>query len=241
MTLDVLPLPLFYKTDGFLHANHILFASVVGHVLFTEVPMFRAVHNRCAVDFAKLHLPMSDEEALSLLESINIRPVEIDLIAVARSRVGVSRYRRGARYTEAPDVFDCSSFIKWLYGLLGVWLPRRTIQQISHDSTSIDRHDLMAGDVIYVTGVINYYHDNPLLGVGHVGIATGEGTVIHAANSRVGIVESELSSFLSQETELRGIRRFIKPSPRVKTLEFPLSREIETSDDIRWIVLSHAG
>lgn len=198
--------------------------------------MFRAADCRCAVDLSELRLPISDREALTLLASIGIHVVEVDLVQIARSRIGVSRYRRGSRLADAPDVFDCSSFIKWLYARRGVWLPRRTIQQIEL-GMSIALSDVIAGDAIFTTGSVNYYHDDPAHGVGHVGIATGEGTVVHAANKRVGVIETDISKFTGTDTKLRGVRRYILDSARVVTLEIPPAREVEISDDIRWIVL----
>ncbi len=198
--------------------------------------MFRAVGCRCAVDFSELHLPISDLETLALLASMGFKVIEVDLVQIARSRIGVSRYRRGARLIDAPDVFDCSSFMKWLYAHRGVWLPRRTIQQIEL-GTAVPLSAVVAGDAIFTTGSINYYHDDPAQGVGHVGIATGEGTVAHAANKRAGIIETDISKFVLSDTKLRGVRRYISDSYRVVTLETPPSREVEVSDDIRWIVL----
>lgn len=195
--------------------------------------MFRAVEKCCAVDFSKLDLPIAEEDAMRILSFLGFRVVPVDLVEIARSRVGASRYQRGARLMDAPGVFDCSSLMKWLYAQRGIWLPWRTIQQIDQGS-SIDIRDLSAGDVIFTTGFINYYRTDPSQGVGHVGIATGEGSIVHAANSRSGIVESAVEDFL-HAVELRGIRRYVTAS--VVTLDVPLLRDIETSDDIRWVIL----
>lgn len=197
--------------------------------------MFRAVSGRCAVVLSSLRLPIPDEKALATLTTLGFSVIEVDLVQLARSRVGVSRYRRGAGAADAPETFDCSSFIKWLYAERGVWLPRRTIQQIAL-GTAIDTCDILAGDVVFTTGRINYYHDDPTQGVGHVGIATGEGTIVHAANSRKGIIESSLQDFLKEETP-RGVRRYVSQAAATITLETPLSREVECSDDLRWIIL----
>jgi hypothetical protein len=72
--------------------------------------------------------------------------------------------------------------------------------------------------------------------VGHVGIATGEGTIVHAANSRVGIIETTVEDFISGE-KLRGIRRYVPKDSEVVTVTTPPQREVETSDDIQWILL----
>lgn len=200
--------------------------------------MFRAVGNRCAVDLASLHLPCSDEDALKRLVSVGFKVIKVDLVGLARPLVGVARYRRGARVAEAPHVFDCSSLIKWLYAQRGVWLPRRTIQQIEM-GCKIEPRDADAGDVIFTTGRINYYLDDPAKGVGHAGIMTGQGTVIHAANSQLGITECPVKNFLRQK-EFRGIRRFLPNDRKIITFIAPPQRDVEWSDDFRWILLQRS-
>ena len=58
----------------------------------------------------------------------------------------------------------------------GVWL---RIEEPYNRLNSERRYrslEVAAGDVIFTTSSVNYYHDDPALGVGHVGIATGERT-----------------------------------------------------------------
>jgi hypothetical protein len=199
--------------------------------------MFHATGGRCAVDLSELNLPISREEALRLLASLGFRVIDVDLVRLARSQIGVSGYLRGALPADDPEEFDCSLFVKWLYAQRGVWLPRRTIQQIDLGA-AIHFSELAAGDAVFTTGRINYYRDDPACGVGHVGIATGKGAVVHAANSRAGIIESRLEDFL-RRAELRGIRRYIRDAAGVITLETLPRRQVETSDDIRWILLQN--
>jgi cell wall-associated NlpC family hydrolase len=125
--------------------------------------------------------------------------------------------------------------IKWLYGQRGIWLPRRSIQQRALGQ-AVELHELREGDVVFTSGRINYYDTDPSCGVGHVGIATGEGTIVHAANSRVGIIETTVEDFISGE-KLRGIRRYVPKDSEVVTVTTPPQREVETSDDIQWILL----
>lgn len=197
--------------------------------------MFRAVGLRCAVDFSELSLPISQDEALALLQPLGFRVVVVDIVRSLRALIGVSEYCRGARLANAPTVVDCSSLVKWVYAQRGIWLPRRSIQQIECGMRT-DLSHLVAGDVIFVTGRRNWYGTDPSQGVGHVGIATGTGTVIHAANRRLGVAETTVTNFVD-EVALRGVRRYVSQSSSIVTLETPPDREVETSDDIRWIVL----
>jgi hypothetical protein len=196
---------------------------------------YRAVSNRCAVHLPSLNLPISAEDTLIILREKGFKVLDVDVVALARTCIKTSTYRRSARPSEAPVVVDCSSFIKWLYGQCGIWLPRRSIQQ-REIGTPVPINEVSAGDVVFVSGWIDYYHTNPKDGVGHVGIATGEETVIHAANRNVGVIEICLERFVD-ETNFRGIRRYIPREQGVLILETPLEREVETSDDLRWIVL----
>lgn len=196
---------------------------------------YRSVKDRCAVDIAQLRLPLPEEEAITILQRLGFGLVDVDAVALARSRVGVARYRRGARTYEAPDVFDCSGFVKWTYGACGIWLPRRSIQQRA-TGMRVPVLEIEAGDVVFASGRIDYYFDDPSDGVGHVGIATSDGTVVHAASTKRGIVEDPFEEF-APPGRLRGIRRYREPGTRVFSL--PPEREVETADDLRWIVLQN--
>jgi hypothetical protein len=199
--------------------------------------VYRAVTDRCAVDFADLQLSFSVEQSLEILDQKGFQHISVDLVPLARSLVGIAQYRRGARLSEAPHIFDCSSFIKWLYGQKGIWLPRRSIQQREF-GTPVNPCDIQAGDIVFISGFIDYYHTDPRNGVGHVGLATGENTVIHAANRKVGVIESPYTEF-AKDNKLRGIQRIVPENRQVYTFLTPPEREIEWSDDIRWIILQN--
>lgn len=196
---------------------------------------YRAVRNRCAVNLDLLDLPISVEEALLVLIDKGFKVLEIDPILLARQCIKISTYRRGAKPSEAPIVVDCSSLIKYLYGQSGIWLPRRSIQQ-RELGVDVPFDQILRGDVVFVSGWINYFNNDPSDGVGHVGIATGEGTVIHAANRKANVIESSLESFVDK-TNFRGVRRYIPKDQTVVTLQTPVNREVEMADDVRWIIL----
>ena len=140
-----------------------------------------------------------------------------------------------ARLYEAPKVFDCSSFTKWIYGQRGIWLPRRSIQQ-SEIGEPVEVNELTTGDLVFTSGAIDYYRENPDWGVGHVGLYVGNGNVVHAANKKSNILETNIYDFI-KGGKLRAVRRYISKGAELLTVELPASREVEISDDIRWIVL----
>ena len=167
---------------------------------------YRAVENRCAVDSAALRLPIPHQDVLAILATKGFKVLHVDIVDLARLCVGTSKYRRGAKPSEAPTVVDCSSLTKWLYGQCGVWLPRRSIQQRELGEV-VHPYKILAGDLVFSSGWIDYYLDDPADGVGHVGIATGNATIIHAANKKRGVIESPLETFIGK-TRFRGARRY---------------------------------
>ncbi len=197
---------------------------------------YRAARGRCAFDLARCDLPIPETEVLKILSLEGFRIVDVDVVERARRLIAASRYRRGARMVEAPGVVDCSSFVKWIYGERGIWLPRRSIQQ-RRTGTDVEKTDVAAGDLVFTKGALERT-DGPGGGVGHVAIATGAGTVIHAANTGAGVIESPLEP-LCADGVFRGIRRIVPSDARLLTLACPSSWEIETSDDVRWIILQH--
>jgi len=196
---------------------------------------YRAIYNYCAVHLPTLNLLTSREDCLEVLRGLSFEQVEVDMEKAARSVMGFAKYRRGAKVEEAPRVFDCSGLTRWLYELRGVWIPRRSIQQREY-GVAVELAEVKMGDLIFTSGVIDYYYNDKKDGVGHVGMMTSCGTVIHAASKAVGVVETELMDFIANEC-FRGARRYIISSSEVVTLKIPSARLVESSDDLRWIVL----
>lgn len=196
---------------------------------------YRAVEGRCAIDIYKFNIPVSKEKVLRVLIDNGFKIININLIALARQYIGKSHYCRGANISEAPWIVDCSSFIKYIFGQYGIWLPRRTIQQ-RELGEAVSISEIVAGDLVFIPGKINYYYDNPIDKVGHVGIITSNNTVIHAANEKLGIIESPLEKFIDKKIPC-VIKRYIPQDREIIVLEFSIEKGIETADDIKWIIL----
>lgn len=198
---------------------------------------YRAVGKRIACNLSDLGLLIDPASAALIIVKKGFRVINQNIIELARSRIGLSKYRLGTNMIDAPQILDCSGFIKWLYAMQGLWIPRLAIQQREYGQ-KVELPDIASGDAIFATGRNDYYHDDASDGVGHVGIATGEGTVVHAANRRDGVTEVPLPDFVGpDQTKFRGARRFLPKSKYTLTLEIPASVEIETADDLKWIVL----
>jgi hypothetical protein len=161
--------------------------------------------------------------------------MEVDILALARGCVGNSVFAKRVHPLSAPHEVNCSSLIKWLFGQRGIWLPRLSVQQRAMGSV-VHAKEAQAGDLIFATAHFNLFTDDPDDGVGHVGLVTERWTVIHAKGRRSGVVEEDLGKFLAPG-KFRGLRRLVAAGQRVDTLWIPPSEFIETSDDIRWLIL----
>ncbi len=199
---------------------------------------YRAVGSRCALDFDEL-TSEAREHAHEMLVSLGFVKVDADPVDLARSRVGHSRFVKRVFPARAPHEVNCSSFMKWVFGRCGIWLPCLAVQQ-REMGQMVAPEEMAAGDLIFVTARFNLYQDDPRDGLGHVGIVTGQRTVIHAKGATSGVVEEKVERFLAP-TRFRGLRRLVAPGHRVVTYEIPDSAFVETSDDIKWIIIMNLG
>lgn len=76
---------------------------------------------------------------------------------------------------------DCSGLVQQAYKQLGINVPRTTYEQ-AKSGKQIPLSALRPGDLVFYNNL------------GHVGIYMGNGKVIHAANSKIGIVTSNLTN-----------------------------------------------
>jgi cell wall-associated NlpC family hydrolase len=88
-----------------------------------------------------------------------------------------------------PNSFDCSGFTSYVFGKLGVSLPRTTYDQINV-GTSVSYSDLQPGDLVFTRGSSSRPE--------HVGIYVGGGQMIHAPrtgeNVKVGPIYDYVAS-----------------------------------------------
>lgn len=99
-------------------------------------------------------------------------------------------YKLGASVrNDAPESFDCSSFISWLCAQSGISAPRVSVDQYAWGSV-VSKDELAPGDLVFAnTGqghiwfeTKEYMPHTPVPeGVDHVGLYVGEGAIVHAA------------------------------------------------------------
>lgn len=117
-------------------------------------------------------------------------PATVDtssVVAAARSLVG-SRYRFNGNSPQTG--FDCSGFIQYIYSLFGKNLSRSS-SGIASNGHAVSRENMQPGDIIVWSTRANH---SPT----HVSLYVGGDTMIHAANTRDGVIVSSVSHWESR-------------------------------------------
>ncbi len=215
-------------------------ASLISHwweakvwTLSQETVSYQKVGTRCALAIKALEPHVPGDRVKSVLWEAKFRAVSVDLLTEAHNLIGQATYRRSARPSEAPDVVDCGSLLKWLYGLRGVWLERDFFAWPSLGKP-VPVADLGEGDLIFTT-------DNGTgADIGHVAMATDSRSAVHAVNAGVEVVSFDE---LFEKRTLCAIRRIVPKQTPVVTFELPpeAARDIETSNDMLWVVRHKLG
>ena len=91
--------------------------------------------------------------------------------------------------TSLTNGCDCSGFVQQVFAHFGIKLTRTTYTQCK-EGKEISYADIQPGDVIYYSG--------------HTAIYIGNNQIVHAANSRVGIIVSNDPTYMTIQT----VRRF---------------------------------
>ncbi len=136
------------------------------------------------------------------LKSWKTREERYMLVKVAKSFMGAP-YRYGG---ESVRGLDCSAFVKKIYDIFDVQLPRSAREQF-HAGPKIQKEELAVGDLVFFR--TKRYVKYPT----HVGIYIGDGNFIHSssAHCKVGVRIDSLQSDFYNKTFLGGAR--IKKSP----------------------------
>lgn len=119
-----------------------------------------------------------------------------DIVSVATQYLG-NKYVSGG--TSPETGFDCSGFTQYVYGKCGISLSRASSTQ-ANNGTPVEKSELQPGDLL----LFHYYGEDS---IGHVGIYTGNGQFIHAANAKRGVVYDTINSGYYADN-YAGARRF---------------------------------
>ena len=105
-----------------------------------------------------------------------------DIVDLALTKIGC-RYVRGCH---GPKKFDCSGLVYWVYKQYGYDLKPGARNQWSMLGKTIKKADLLPGDLLF------YSKNGKASGIFHVGIYIGDGQFVHAANSRKGVIVTDI-------------------------------------------------
>ncbi len=97
--------------------------------------------------------------------------------AATNEVVDFAREYLGTKYVwggNKPGGFDCSGFVQWIYGHMGINLPRTTYEQV-HSGVAVNPKHLKAGDIVFFEPGPN--------GPGHEALYIGGGKVIQAPHT----------------------------------------------------------
>ncbi|MBF0481995.1 MAG: C40 family peptidase [Desulfovibrionaceae bacterium] len=131
---------------------------------------------------------------LDPLQSQNQPPAE-RLLGAAQSLLG-KPYRSGGESPRAG--FDCSGFTSYVYGKMGLELPRNSRQQFA-EGREIAPSELKKGDLVFFGSKKH---------ISHVGIYAGDGKFIHSGSESGHVKISDLSDPY-WKNRLAGCRRLL--------------------------------
>jgi cell wall-associated NlpC family hydrolase len=116
-------------------------------------------------------------------------PLGVKVVKYAKHLLGV-RYVYGG--TSPATGFDCSGFVRYVYGHFGVHLAHSSFAQFT-SGFRVNRNSLKPGDLVFFDGL------------GHVGIYIGSGRFIHAPHTGTRVSIEPLRGWYS--SRLDGARR----------------------------------
>ena len=182
-------------------------------VLSNELFSMREIHGKDEITIEMLSLPEEEQEEKKEDEQIvhednsgdkvysnylavvdtNVPYNEIisnEIVNYALNFVGNPYVYGGNSLTEGTD---CSGFTKLIYANFGISLPRTAYEQ-AYVGTHVGLNNIMPGDLVLsgYDGVI-----------GHVAIYMGNNQLVHALNSNVGIVITDL--YIMPITDVRRV------------------------------------
>jgi len=112
---------------------------------------------------------------------------------------------------EGPNNFDCSGLTYYMYGSMGIEIPRVAREQARHGK-KINFKDLAYGDLIFFATGHNRHK------ITHVGIYLGNGWFTHASTTKHEVIYSNLYKTKYYKNRLRTCRRYL-PQEQSFTLD----------------------
>jgi cell wall-associated NlpC family hydrolase len=110
-------------------------------------------------------------------------PAGRKIVDLAREYLGIP-YEWGG---ESPKGFDCSGIAQYVYGKVGIQIPRTTYTQwTAPNGHAVGKRNLRPGDLVFYKGSDSIVQNGKVL-PGHVGIYIGHGKIINAYGTGYGV------------------------------------------------------
>jgi cell wall-associated NlpC family hydrolase len=138
----------------------------------------KAAAEKAAAERAAAERAAAAKAAASSQAQTQSSPVSVPASASSSEVVRIALQYLGCPYVWAgstPDGFDCSGFVMYVYGQVGVSLPHSSRMQYGC-GVSVGRADLKPGDLVFFYSPIH-----------HVAIYIGEDKMVHAAGVGKGV------------------------------------------------------
>ncbi len=140
--------------------------------------------------------------------------IKAGIAQTAKGLIG-KPYKYGARPEEAPEFFDCSSFIQYVFKQVGIELPRSTILQ-ANEGTAVTLEEIEPGDLLFLHGTKGFYDEKFPGGIGHVVLYIGSGKTIHAASRRIQENPEIIENGQVEEKDLDEVMEKLRPLVIIK-------------------------
>lgn len=191
------------------------------------------VNGKLGIYYPDLDLNIEKIAAYNILKQKEYAITKINIFEIAKETVGKD-YKRGSSLKQnPPKSFDCSSLIKWIYGQMGIWIPRISFDQFEY-GREIEINDICPGDLIFTQGALPYSKDS--IQIGHVGMLLDDNCIVHAANKESGVIVSPFENYLEKGVKVCRIHEHLN---EVETIILPPESNVEYVYHLRWKIFQN--
>lgn len=210
-------------------------------------PMKRASERRLAINFKALGISEHRHEIMDTLMQAGCDFTSHEgWITWLRSMKPSPEFKYYAAQDLFPQVASCSSLTKGLYGMFGIQIGRSLMEQLNEGMpvpVKPDYSNVQEGDLVFKKGSLAEFeitifeesgHENAVV---HVGIATGNGTVMHmrGRGENPGLEEIPIRDYVKPGNA--EIRRYVPDWKQVDIFVLSEAIDWERSTDARTALL----